>query len=127
MAIVTKTISGKEYAYFTKREGKKVVTKYIGPMHSPKVQKMIAEYKGMRSVPEKLRMLFWDTEMENIHLKRNARYVIERVLELGNLDSINWLQRIYTVQRILDVLDTSRVVSEKSRRFWRLWFGVENA
>lgn len=123
---MTKKISGREYAYFTMRDGSKVLTKYIGPVNSSETLKIINEYKAMASVPEKFITLFWDTDIKNIHLRRNAKYIIERVLELGSLDALYWLQRVYTVRRILYVLDTSRVVSEKSCRFWRLWFGVEN-
>lgn len=127
MGIVTKKIGNKVYAYLVNREGKRVVHKYLGSINDPEVEKMMLDQKETTSVPERFRSLFWDTNLHNIHVKRNARYVIERVLELGNLDALNWLQRVYTVQNILDVLNTSRALSEKSRLFWKLWFGVEDA
>jgi hypothetical protein len=127
MSIVTKKIGKQLYAYLATREGKRVVHKYLGSIGDPKVEKMILDKKETTSVPERFRTLFWDTNLHNIQVKRNARYIIERVLELGNLDALNWLQRAYTVQNILDVLNTSRALSEKSRLFWMLWFGVEDA
>ncbi len=127
MSIVTKKIGKKLYAYLATREGKRVVHKYLGSIGDPKVEQMILDQKETTSVPERFRTLFWDTNLHNIQIKRNARYIIERVLELGNLDALNWLQRVYTVQNILDVLNTSRALSEKSRLFWKLWFGVEDA
>lgn len=127
MGIVMKVISGRKYAYLVRREGERVISKYIGPASSPEVQKALSEQREVASVPERLRSLFWDTDIRNVHLKRHARYIIERMLEFGSLDAVNWLQRVYTVKNILDVLDSSRALSEKSRLFWRLWFGVENA
>lgn len=127
MGIVTKRIKNRSYAYLVTREGKKVAHRYLGPGGDPAVEKMIINQKETHSVPERFRTLFWDTNLKNIHIKRNARYIIERVLELGNLDAVNWLQRVYTVQNILDVLSTIRGISDKSRTFWNLWFGAEDA
>ncbi len=88
---------------------------------------MIAVLQETKTVPEKFRSLLWDARLEDIHLKKNAAYVIERVLELGDLEAANWLQRTYTTQRILQVLASSRQLSRKSRNFWNIWFDVENS
>jgi len=127
MGIITKKIGGKEYAYLAVREGKRVVHKYIGAVGHPKVMKMVAEKSEALSIPERFRFLFWDTNPGKIHLKGNARYVIERVLEFGGLGAVEWLQRVYPVQTILDVLTLSRNISEKSRNFWKIWFGAQDA
>lgn len=127
MGIITKRIKSRQYAYLVNREGMRVVHRYLGSVADPEVEKMIMDQKETTAVPERFRNLFWDTNLSNIHVKRNARYIIERVLELGSLDALNWLQRVYTVQNILEVLNTRRGVSEKSRIFWKLWFGVEDA
>jgi len=127
MSILIKKIGNKSYAYFVNREGKRVVHKYVGSIEDPKVEKMILDKKEITAVPERFRSLFWDTNLENIHVKRNARYIIKRVIEIGTLDAFNWLQRGYTVQNILDVINTGRDISEKSRNFWKLWLGAEDA
>jgi len=127
MSIITKTIGKGEYAYLVKREGKKVVHKYIGRVNDPKVAKIISDKKETLAVPERFRSLFWDTNLKNIHLRKNARYVIERILEFGDLDAVEWMQRVYTLQAVIDVLTLSRSITEKSRNFWLQWFGVRNA
>ncbi len=124
MGIITKKIGGKEYAYLAVREGKRVVHKYIGAVGHPKVMKMMTEESEVSSIPERFRFLFWDTNPGKIHLKGNARYVIGRVLEFGGLDEVEWLQRVYTVRTILDVLTLSRNISGKTRNFWKIWFGA---
>jgi hypothetical protein len=126
MAVITKKVGSKVYAYISEREGKKVVHKYLGPADDPAVEKTISAYRRSYTVPDVFRYLFWDARLEDIHMRRNARYIIERILDMGNLDGVNWLQRIYPVQKIIEVLTSSRSLSQKSRNFWRLWFDPEN-
>ncbi|MBF0328857.1 MAG: hypothetical protein HQL10_06840 [Nitrospirae bacterium] len=75
-----------------------------------------------KRVPVRFRSLFWDTSLANININKNARYIIERILELGDLNALNWMQKVYPAQKILDVLNVSRSISEKSKNFWDIWF-----
>lgn len=127
MSVIIKKIRNREYVYLVIREGKRVVHKYIGPVGSPQSMQRLQEKSETSAVPRRFRSLFWDTSIEKIHISRNARYIIERVLELGDMDEVQWLQRVYPGRKIIDVLHLSREVSAKSRNFWMLWFGVESA
>jgi hypothetical protein len=127
MNVVTKRIGKREYIYLVAREGKKVVHKYLGPADDPKVIKIISDKRETSAIPVRFRPLFWDTSLSKIHIKRNARYIIERVLEFGNMDAVKWLQKVYPFQTIIDVLNMSRIITEKSRNFWLTWFGVTDA
>lgn len=126
MSVIIKKIGKGEYAYLSIREGKKVVHKYLGTINSPQAAKMILDKKETSVVPERLKFFFWDTSLDKIHIKRNARYIIERIMAFGDLDALNWLQRVYPAQTIIDVLITSRNIDEKSRNFWLMWFEVRN-
>ncbi len=127
MGVITKKVGNNSYAYLVNREGKKVSHRYLGAVHDALVKEMISAYEEVSAVPGRFRSLFWDTNLKNVHIKRNSRYIIERILEMGNLDAITWMQRVYTVRDILDVLATSRSLSKKSIHFWELWFGVKDA
>ena len=122
MAIITKKIGNRKYAYLVVREGKRVVHRYLGPAGSPRVIENMRDKDEASAVPERLKTLFWDTSIGKIHLRRNATYIIERVLELGDVDAAAWLRRVYPGQRIIDTLRTSRALTEKSRNFWMCWF-----
>ena len=124
MSIVIKTIHEKRYAYTAYRVGEKVVHKYLGPISKPEVNAAIAEIESWKKIPEALRPLFWDTDAAKIDVKKNSRYIVERVLELGGLPALNWLERLYPARKIIEVLKTSRKVSEKSKNFWEIWFDV---
>jgi hypothetical protein len=126
MAIITKKIGNNSYAYLSVRQGRKVVHKYIGPVDNPATKKRMSAYSEINAVPERFRSLFWDTRLENINVRRNAAYIIERVLDMGSLDALEWVQWIYPVHKIIDVLTSSRALAEKSRNFWSLWFGLKN-
>lgn len=127
MNVVVKKVGGGEYAYLVAREGKKVVHKYLGSIDNPRVSKIMQDKKETSAIPAQFRSLFWDTSLANIHIRRNTRYIIERVLEFGDMAAVNWLQRVYPLQTIIDVLQLSRGMSEKSRNFWMVWFGVSDA
>lgn len=127
MGMITKAIGKRKYSYLVLREGERVVHKYLGSPDNPLVVKIAALKKETSTIPERFGSLFWDTNLSNIHLKKNARYIIERILEFGDADALEWMQRVYPVQTIIQVLYLSRAVSEKSRNFWAIWFGVEDA
>ena len=124
MNLITKKIGNGEYAYLVFREGKKIVHKYLGSVNNPQVIKLTTGKKDVSIIPKWLQYLFWDTSLNKIHIKQNARYIIERVLEFGDMYALEWLQRVYPTRNIIDVIFLSRNLTEKSRNFWRLWFGI---
>ena len=124
MSIIIKTIHGKRYAYAAYRAGEKVVHKYLGPVSRPGVKAAIAEIESMGKVPETFRPLFWDTDAAKIDVRKNSRYIVERVLELGGLDALIWMERFYPARKIIEVLKTSRKISKKSKNFWEVWFNA---
>ena len=126
MGIVVKEVGGRRYAYLVTRLGQRVQHRYLGPAGSVAVAKMVEEQRYASDLPEGIGALFWDTEPGKTHPRRNRRYVIERILELGGLDAVRWMERAYAGREILQVARTSRSLSERSRRFWMLWFGVDD-
>ena len=76
-----------------------------------------------RSSKKQIRLrqsLFWDVDPKTINLTRNARYIIERVLDFGNDREVRWLWGAYPKPLIRDVVTHSRVLHEKSRALWSL-------
>ena len=65
--------------------------------------------------------LFWDTNPTKIDTEKNARYIIERVLDFGNDEEIRWLFRHYPKTSLQEVLFRSRnSLHEKSKALWSL-------
>jgi hypothetical protein len=123
MAITVKTIGGREYVYYAYRRGNKVVQEYLGPRKDPAVAAKIAGNGQKRSLPQQLRRLFWDVDPGTIDVRLHSRYIIERILEVGDLEAVRWAQRRYPTAMIIETLRMSRRLSDRSRAFWRIWFG----
>src|SRR3989344_8040882 len=65
--------------------------------------------------------LFWDTNPEWIDTEKNARYIIERILEFGRIDEVSWLFQQYPKDTIKEVMNLPRVqLSPKSKNLWSL-------
>jgi len=65
--------------------------------------------------------LFWDTDPKNIDIKKNARYIIERILEYGEPSEVRWLFKTYSKNKVKKVMNLPRVqISKKSKSLWSL-------
>lgn len=65
--------------------------------------------------------LFWDTDPKKIDKKKNAKYIIERVLEFGNLSEAKWLFQKYKKNKIKEVMNLPRAqISKKSKSLWSI-------
>jgi hypothetical protein len=127
MSIVMKKIGKREYAYLAYRSGKRVVHKYIGPASDPGVATRMAGIEEEKNIPGRFQPLFWDVDPRTIDVKQHARYIIERVLEMGGLDALYWIQRLFPTKLIMETCEVSRKISPKSRNFWEIWFGLRHA
>ncbi|MBM3284468.1 MAG: hypothetical protein FJY81_01185 [Candidatus Aminicenantes bacterium] len=67
-----------------------------------------------------LRSLFWDADWTAIDPKKHKKYIIERVLELGDQNAVKWLFSTYSNAEIERVLKTSRNISVKSANYWSI-------
>ena len=75
-------------------------------------------------LPECLRSLFWDTDFDRLRAQGHERYIIERVLEYGDVPEVRWMMRRFSRERIAQVLCASRRLSRKSADFWSFILNV---
>ncbi len=68
--------------------------------------------------------LFWDAE--KINPGKNKRFIIERILELGDVDDFRWAVSFYTKEDIKNALLKSRKLSKKSANFWKAYFNINS-
>lgn len=78
----------------------------------------------MVAIPRHLRLLFWDTNLDELDPTAYPVYAIERVLEYGDEDAVAWLGRTFTREQIRDVVRTDRRLTRLSANFWALILGV---
>lgn len=64
--------------------------------------------------------LFWDTNPNNIDTKKNAQYIIERVLDFGNDKEVQWLCHFYNRSLIKKIVVKSRSLRPETKNLWIL-------
>lgn len=62
--------------------------------------------------------LFWDTDPKKLDLQKNAKYIIERIMDFGNEDEARWMRQYYPKSLLAEVAKTSRVLGSSSRTLW---------
>jgi uncharacterized protein DUF6922 len=122
MSIAYKKIGGRRYAYIAYRNGKKVIQNYLGLANNPDVIAQIAAIEKDKSIPSRLFKLFWDVNPKTLNVRRHSRFIIERILDLGDLDAFWWAQKQYPTALLIEVSLTSRRLSPRSKQFWKIWF-----
>ena len=75
-------------------------------------------------IPQDLRQLFWDTNLDNFNPASYPAYTIARVLEYGDDKAIAWLREAFSEAQIVEVLRSERRLSRKSANFWALVYHV---
>jgi len=78
-------------------------------------------------LPAFLKRYFWDTDMKGLDKDEHAQYIIERILEHGDTDALQWMTRSYSRESIIEVLKHSRSLSRKRAHLWALFFEVPEA
>ena len=71
-------------------------------------------------IPQNLKRYFWDTDFNSLNIEKHKKYIIERILELGDDEAVKWLKDIFKKDEIINALKTSRRISRKSLNFWTL-------
>lgn len=76
------------------------------------------EQQKNAKMPEFLKRYFWDVDFATIDPKKHSTYVIERILDLGDIDATAWLFKYYPKNEIVEVVKNTRQLSKKSLNYW---------
>lgn len=76
------------------------------------------------SVPPSLHTFFWDIEATNLDPSKHSRYVINRLLDKGDLNAARWVLRSFPKTMIVETLKTRRDFSPWNGTFWAHYLGV---
>ena len=75
-------------------------------------------------IPKKMYKYFWDVKPKEISPKKDKKFIIERLLEYGDLEEMRWIQKNFNIDDIKEVLITSRKISPKTGVFFSLYFSL---
>ena len=62
--------------------------------------------------------LFWDTDVKKLDIQKNAKYIIERIMDFGNDDEVRWMRKYYPKELIASVCKSSKQLHKSSRILW---------
>ncbi len=68
------------------------------------------------------RSLFWDIDPSNLDPNKYPDYIIERILDYGEINEFKWMAHYYSAEKIKNVMRNSRVVSDRSKALWSMVF-----
>jgi hypothetical protein len=70
------------------------------------------------SIPSFLKPFFWDTDVSKLDLQKHKKYIIERILEYGDIKEVRWLFSNFEKEDIVEVLKKSRRISVKTGNYF---------
>lgn len=76
-------------------------------------------------IPPEFKPIFWDTAMQNLDLKKHKKYIIERVLNFGDLEHFSWLLQNYTPEEIIEEVKSNRQIDKRSAVLVANFFDVD--
>jgi hypothetical protein len=76
----------------------------------------------MANLPNGVRRLLWDVDPASLDGDRHRNFLLDRILEYGDMETVRWAEKTYGREGIRDYFLTrgQRVLSNKTRAYWRL-------
>jgi hypothetical protein len=69
-------------------------------------------------LPEKFKVYFWDTDFYAVDLQRDKWFVIEKIINNGDLEAAKWLFKTYPVSVIIHILRENYNISNHAANLW---------
>jgi hypothetical protein len=79
-------------------------------------------------LPADVTRLFWDTDPAGVDPAEHRAFILDRVLEYGNLQSVRWAEQQYGLAGIREyfLARGQRVLTAKTRAFWTAVLGLSD-
>lgn len=75
--------------------------------------------------PLSKKTLFWDTDITKLDVLAHKRYIIERILQFGNMEDYTWMRDNYSTEDIKNViLEERSPLNPRAISFWCRGFGI---
>ena len=61
--------------------------------------------------------LFWDVDRNWLSPEKDWFFIVERILEFGDIDDLVWLKETFSEEKIKNTVQKSRILSDKTRAY----------
>lgn len=78
-------------------------------------------------IPKSLHRFFWDVDVKKLDPKNKPYFVINRLLDKGNVEAVRWVRENYTESQIKETFMRLRDFNPKVGRFWALFLKIPQA
>lgn len=68
--------------------------------------------------------IFWDIDINNLDYENHKRYTIERILQYGRTEHVNWMRKNFSDDDIIDIVKCSKIIDRRTANFWSIHFGI---
>lgn len=75
-------------------------------------------------IPDKFNKYFWDVDISSLNPSKNPLFVIQRLLDKGDKESVSWMLKSFDQEIIKKAFTTLRDFSPKIGKFWQLYFNL---
>ncbi len=69
--------------------------------------------------------LFWDIDLTSLDFKKNARFIIQRVIQKGSLNEWRSIKEFYGIDFIKQEILMMRNLDIKTLQFFSTYFGID--
>ena len=71
---------------------------------------------------DKFKRIFWDVDVSAVDIDRYDLFIIERILDFGKIQEINWMFDRYPMETIKKALYSRPGLSRRRALFWKAYF-----
>lgn len=80
-----------------------------------------------QKLPEQVLTLLWDVDISQIDIDKHQKYIIERIVEYGDIAEIKWMQSVYSREQISRVVSDSKRISRKAGDFFAFIYKLDRS
>ena len=75
--------------------------------------------KNKYQLPESFRKYFWDCNFDDLSVKKYPKFILERVLNFGSLQHIQWIKCKVGDEYFRKIATQSRRLDKKTLNYWK--------
>lgn len=78
-------------------------------------------------LPIEFKKYFWDVDFEDLAFDKDKNFIIKRVLDRGDTNSLKWLRTKCSDSEISNVIKQTRDLSSQTANFWSDVFQLDKS
>ena len=68
--------------------------------------------------------LFWDVNFEDLDYEKDVDFIIERVLNYGDIKDYQEIKAVYGTRRVKEIAKKVNYINKKNINFWSIIFNI---